>query len=74
MTTKRPIPNIHWHKQNSNQAVRGAMKQQRPQCIWLTGLSGAGKSTLADLLEQHLQARGRHVYVLDGDNLRHGLN
>ncbi len=50
------------------------MKQQKPVCIWLTGLSGAGKSTLAYLLEQHLHAAGKHSYVLDGDNVRHGLN
>lgn len=54
--------------------MRAAMKLQQPRCIWLTGLSGAGKSTLANLLEQHLHAQGRHTCVLDGDNLRHGLN
>lgn len=47
---------------------------QRPRCIWLTGLSGAGKSTLANSLEQELYDAGRFVYVLDGDNVRHGLN
>ncbi len=50
------------------------MMKQRPQCIWMTGLSGAGKTTLATLLEQQLDSLGKHVYVLDGDNLRHGLN
>lgn len=47
---------------------------QRPGCIWFTGLSGAGKSTIADLVERRLFAEGRHTYLLDGDNVRHGLN
>lgn len=47
---------------------------QQPRCIWLTGLSGAGKSTLANSLEEDLHDAGRFVYVLDGDNVRHGLN
>jgi bifunctional enzyme CysN/CysC len=55
-------------------AARAALKAQRPMAIWLTGLSGAGKSTIAKLLEQRLHAAGRHTYVLDGDNLRLGLN
>lgn len=49
------------------------MKQQRPLCIWLTGLSGSGKSTVANLLESRLHDRGVHTYLLDGDNVRHGL-
>ena len=53
---------------------RSRLKQQRPFVVWLTGVSGAGKSTLANLLEQTLFARGMHTYVLDGDNLRQGLN
>jgi bifunctional enzyme CysN/CysC len=50
------------------------MKQQTAKCIWFTGLSGAGKSTIANLLEKRLHASGRHTYILDGDNVRHGLN
>ncbi|MEZ2311105.1 adenylyl-sulfate kinase [Paraburkholderia sp. RCC_158] len=53
---------------------RSRLKQQRPFVVWLTGVSGAGKSTLANLLEQTLHSRGMHTYVLDGDNLRRGLN
>lgn len=53
---------------------RARQKHQTPRCIWFTGLSGAGKSTLANLLDQQLLAQGRHSYVLDGDNLRRGLN
>ncbi len=55
-------------------AARAAQKRQRPICIWLTGLSGAGKSTIANLLDQRLHAEGKHTYVLDGDNVRHGLS
>lgn len=54
--------------------VRGQALGQRPLCIWLTGLSGAGKSTLAAMLDERLRSQGKHVYVLDGDNIRHGLN
>ena len=50
------------------------IKHQTPICLWMTGLSGAGKSTLANALEQELIKNGRHTYILDGDNLRHGLN
>jgi len=53
---------------------RADRMNQKPCCIWLTGLSGAGKSTLAYATEQELHSTGRHVYVLDGDNVRHGLN
>ena len=74
MTTQKPVQDIHWQKQCNPQALRGKMMKQRPQCIWMTGLSGAGKTTLATLLEQQLHSLGKHVYVLDGDNLRHGLN
>ncbi len=54
--------------------ARSRQKLQKPLCLWLTGLSGAGKSTLANLLEQRLFLSGRHTYVLDGDNVRRGLN
>ena len=51
-----------------------AAKGQQPCVLWLTGLSGAGKSTIANLVEKQLAAQGRHTYLLDGDNVRHGLN
>lgn len=57
-----------------DQAARAGQKGQTARCIWLTGLSGAGKSTLAKTLDAYLYAAGLHSYVLDGDNLRHGLN
>lgn len=53
---------------------RASIKKQRPRVIWLTGLSGAGKSTIANAIETQLHARGNHTYILDGDNVRHGLN
>ena len=56
-----------------SKAARAAMKRQKPCVLWLTGLSGAGKSTIANLLEKHLHAAGYHSYILDGDNVRHGL-
>ncbi|MDA1133860.1 MAG: adenylyl-sulfate kinase [Proteobacteria bacterium] len=56
------------------QTDRANIKQQIPMCLWMTGLSGAGKSTLANALEQELNKKGKHTYILDGDNLRHGLN
>jgi bifunctional enzyme CysN/CysC len=59
---------------NIDKHARSRQKQQKPLCLWFTGLSGAGKSTLATLLEKRLFAAGRHVYVLDGDNVRQGLN
>src|SRR6202789_3107800 len=54
--------------------VRSTLKAQRPCVLWFTGLSGAGKSTIANLVETKLAARKRHTYLLDGDNVRHGLN
>ncbi|GLQ48013.1 adenylyl-sulfate kinase [Dyella lipolytica] len=66
--------NVHWQHLDINKQARARNKGQRPRCVWFTGLSGAGKSTIANLLERHLNARGYHTYVLDGDNLRHGLN
>ena len=56
------------------QTDRANIKHQTPVCLWMTGLSGAGKSTLANALEQELNKKGKHTYILDGDNLRHGLN
>lgn len=59
---------------NLSKSERAHAKGQTPRCIWLTGLPGAGKTTIAHALERELHARGRHVYVLDGDQLRTGLN
>ena len=66
--------NIVWHTQTLSKAERGTLKNQRPCILWFTGLSGAGKSTVANALEQALHQRGYHTYLLDGDNVRHGLN
>ena len=66
--------NIHRRSVIVNKTVRSSQKLQQPKCIWLTGLSGAGKSTIASLLEQRLVNEGKHTYLLDGDNVRHGLN
>lgn len=63
-----------WHKHQITQADRAVQKKQKPCLIWFTGLSGAGKSTIANLLEQELYKKGYHTYLLDGDNVRHGLN
>src|SRR5690606_39767321 len=57
-----------------NRDVRARMKGQTPAIVWFTGLSGSGKSTVANLIEKRLAAEGRHTYILDGDNVRHGLN
>jgi len=70
----RRAANIHWQSVDVNKAARALQKSQRPRVIWLTGLSGSGKSTIANLLEKKLHAAGRHTYLLDGDNIRHGLN
>jgi bifunctional enzyme CysN/CysC len=68
------MTNRSWQSLDIDKAGRARSLQQTPRCIWFTGLSGAGKSTIADLLEQQLHARGLHTYLLDGDNVRHGLN
>jgi bifunctional enzyme CysN/CysC len=70
----RRAHNIHWQALSVDKAARAALKGQTGRVVWFTGLSGAGKSTIADLVEKQLHARGRHTYVLDGDNIRHGLN
>ena len=70
----RRASNIHWQALELNKATRAAQKYQTPRCIWFTGLSGSGKSTIANMLEKRLHADGRHTYLLDGDNVRHGLN
>lgn len=66
-------PQIRPYTLSLSTAQRAAIKHQRPCCIWLTGLSGAGKSTLANALEQQLNQRGLHTFLLDGDNVRNGL-
>jgi bifunctional enzyme CysN/CysC len=70
----RRAHNIHLQHVDVDKAARATQKGQRPAVIWLTGLSGSGKSTIANLVEKRLQAMGRHSYLLDGDNVRHGLN
>ena len=70
----RRSENVHWQALDVNRVVRSAQKGQRGCVVWLTGLSGAGKSTIANILEKKLVALGRHTYLLDGDNVRHGLN
>jgi bifunctional enzyme CysN/CysC len=70
----RRATNIRWQELDVDRAARGALKGQKPAVLWFTGLSGAGKSTIANLLERKLHAEGRHTYILDGDNVRHGLN
>jgi bifunctional enzyme CysN/CysC len=70
----RRADNIHWQQLEVDRAARASLMRQRPAVVWFTGLSGAGKSTIADAVERRLHALGRHTYLLDGDNLRHGLN
>ena len=65
--------NIVWHHHPVDQSVRADMKGQKPAAIWFTGMSASGKSTLAGATEQILTAQGYHTYLLDGDNVRHGL-
>ena len=66
--------NVHWQALDVNKGARAAMKGQKPVVLWFTGLSGSGKSTIANLVEKSLVAEGKHTYLLDGDNVRHGLN
>ncbi|MGS1013920.1 sulfate adenylyltransferase subunit CysN [Rhodanobacter sp. UC4450_H17] len=66
--------NVHWQHVDIDKRVRAASKGQHPLCLWFTGLSGAGKSTIANLVERKLHALGYHTYLLDGDNVRHGIN
>ncbi|HTE40547.1 MAG TPA: sulfate adenylyltransferase subunit CysN [Steroidobacteraceae bacterium] len=70
----RRADNIHWQALDVNKQVRAEQKQQTATVLWFTGLSGAGKSTIANLVEKKLHASGQHTYLLDGDNVRHGLN
>ena len=66
--------NVIWHDHKVTREERAAVKGQRPAILWFTGLSGAGKSTIANVVESRLHELGRHTYLLDGDNVRHGLN
>ncbi len=70
----RRAGNIHWQHLEVDKAARARIKHQVPRCLWFTGLSGAGKSTIANMVEKRLLAMGHHTYLLDGDNVRHGLN
>ncbi|HEX7340350.1 MAG TPA: sulfate adenylyltransferase subunit CysN [Rhodanobacteraceae bacterium] len=70
----RRADNIHWQHMDVDRAARARIKGQSPACLWFTGLSGSGKSTVANLVEKRLHAMGYHTYLLDGDNVRHGLN
>jgi len=65
---------IVWHEHKVTKVQRSTLKQQQPCILWFTGLSGAGKSTIAGAVEQKLFELGHHTYLLDGDNVRHGLN
>ena len=70
----RRSQNIHWQALDIDRNARAAQKGQKGRVVWFTGLSGAGKSTIANLVDKKLFAEGRHTYILDGDNVRHGLN
>jgi len=70
----RRAQNVHWQALDVNKPARAALKGQKPCVLWYTGLSGAGKSTIANLVDKKLHSTSRHTYLLDGDNVRHGLN
>ncbi|WP_435257210.1 sulfate adenylyltransferase subunit CysN [Thioclava sp. FR2] len=70
----RRSQNIHWQAVDINREAHAAQKNQKPAVVWFTGLSGSGKSTIANLVEKKLHALGKHTFLLDGDNVRHGLN
>jgi bifunctional enzyme CysN/CysC len=70
----RRAQNVHWQAIEVDRAAHAAQKNQQPKLLWFTGLSGAGKSTIANLVEKKLHALGKHSFLLDGDNVRHGLN
>jgi len=70
----RRSQNVHWQALDIDKQLRARQKGQKACVLWLTGLSGAGKSTIANLVEKQLTTAGRHTYLLDGDNVRHGLN
>ena len=68
------VHELHWQAIELGRDHHARLKNQRPAVLWLTGISGAGKSTLANIVEKKLAALGRHTFLLDGDNMRHGLN
>ncbi|WP_207100783.1 sulfate adenylyltransferase subunit CysN [Paracoccus shandongensis] len=70
----RRSQNIHWQSTDINRDAHAAQKNQRAKVVWFTGLSGSGKSTIANIVERKLHAMGKHTFLLDGDNVRHGLN
>ncbi|MEQ1940726.1 sulfate adenylyltransferase subunit CysN [Mesorhizobium sp. CN5-321] len=70
----RRATNVHWQALDVDRKAHAALKNQRPRVLWFTGMSGSGKSTIANLVEKKLHSEGRHTYILDGDNVRHGLN
>ncbi len=70
----RRAQNVHWQALDVSREAHAALKNQKPAVLWFTGLSGAGKSTIANLVEKRLHRMNRHTFLLDGDNVRHGLN
>ena len=74
--TKAPTKatNVRWQTMDIDKQARATQKHQRPSVLWFTGLSGSGKSTIANIVEKTLHAMDRHTYLLDGDNVRHGLS
>jgi bifunctional enzyme CysN/CysC len=70
----RRASNVHWQAITVDKTARSRLKNQTPKIVWLTGLSASGKSTIANIIEKKLLEMGRHAYLLDGDNVRHGLN
>ena len=70
----RRAQNVHWQALDISRDMRAVQKGQRPRVVWFTGLSGSGKSTIANLVEKKLYSLGLHTFLLDGDNVRHGLN
>ena len=73
MTVLNKDENVIWHQHQVTKQIRSELKKQKPVVLWFTGLSGAGKSTVAGALESQLASLGYHTYLLDGDNVRHGL-
>ncbi|TNE31368.1 MAG: adenylyl-sulfate kinase, partial [Alphaproteobacteria bacterium] len=70
----RRAQNVHWQPTSITRADHASLKNQQPRVLWFTGLSGSGKSTIADAVEKRLNLMNRHTFLLDGDNIRHGLN
>jgi len=70
----RRAQNVHWQALDISRDAHAALKRQKPNVLWFTGLSGSGKSTIANMVEKRLHAVGKHTFLLDGDNVRHGLN